>query len=478
LPPALQQQLAIEGDYGEWMHDNGAGNKHITPFITDFAEWISSARTTLGGIGADALISYGTSNVRMVALDIHGRPYCYTLYNVRYVPVARVRLLAAMPELERNIHVDTETLTQKRPHAEGTVHIPFVVRQSHFWTKSVIIHDDRVPLLPTSSKVPAQLRKVSLRAARAAANGGGIGCLVSPARVVTAATAAVKPAVSSPAVTASANGGSGDALLVDRSTNKGGSGTPAAPKLLHPAVHTTKGGSTPPAATTQAVTPPVAQSKQAQPTMPHVVPLAPISTVPFVEMFSGVGSASHYLKQWFHPTAAFDSDPNAQAVMAKHFPTCAVAADCESILAGGVGTTEFATAAKSARVAFASPPCSQTSVVNKQRDESSPMAMLSVAVLKLLAYFPFEVLVLESTPGLASALGGRPMAAMFALVAALPTPYVPHLLHIDPLNLGSSQGRARLLVAFVRWDVFQAKGAFMPPVLYKLQGGATGATTE
>jgi hypothetical protein len=42
------------------------------------------------------------------------------------------------------------------------------------------------------------------------------------------------------------------------------------------------------------------------------------------------------------------------------------------------------------------------------------------------------------------------MAAMFALVAALPTPYVPHMLHIDPLQLGGSQGRARLLLAFVR----------------------------
>jgi hypothetical protein len=61
LPPALQKQLALEGDFGEWMHDNGAGNKHITPFITDFAEWTSSTRTTLGGIGADALVSYTPS---------------------------------------------------------------------------------------------------------------------------------------------------------------------------------------------------------------------------------------------------------------------------------------------------------------------------------------------------------------------------------------------------------------------------------
>jgi hypothetical protein len=385
LPPALRKQLALEGDYGEWMHDNGAGNKHITPFITDFAEWTSSTRTTLGGIGADALVCYGTGNVRMMALDTLGRPYCYTLYDVRYVPMARVRLLAAIPEMGRNVHMDTETMTQKRPHAEGTVHIPFTVRQSHFWTKSVIIHNDRIPLLPKSSRVPQQLRAVSLRAARAAANDGGIGCLVSPPARATADT--VEHKVVRPSVAPSTTGGSSDALLVTRPAAKGGSSAPTAPALLRTEAPTTKGGSTPPAATAQEVAPTAVTTSTAQPLQPHVVPPAPVSTIPFVEMFSGVGSASHYLKQWFHPTAAFDSDPAAQAVMAKHFPACAMAADCESILAGGEDTTKFAAAAKSARVAFGSPPCSQTSVVNKQRDESSPTAMLSVTVLKLLEYF-------------------------------------------------------------------------------------------
>ena len=193
-----------------------------------------------------------------------------------------------------------------------------------------------------------------------------------------------------PSVAPSTAGGSGDALLVAQPAAEGGSTAPTAPAPLHPAAPLTKGGSTPPATTTQEVAPQVEATDTAQPLRPHVMPPASVSTIPFVEMFSGVGSASHYLKQWFHPTAAFDSDPAAQAVMAEHFPACAMAADCESILAGGVGTAKFAAAAKSARVAIASPPCSQTSVVNKQRDESSPTAMLSVTVLKLLEYFPFE----------------------------------------------------------------------------------------
>jgi hypothetical protein len=31
LPAALRAQMATEGDHSEWMHDSGAGNKHISP---------------------------------------------------------------------------------------------------------------------------------------------------------------------------------------------------------------------------------------------------------------------------------------------------------------------------------------------------------------------------------------------------------------------------------------------------------------
>jgi hypothetical protein len=65
------------------MHDSGAGNKHISPFITDFSEWTSSAVSALGCVGSEARMQYGTGNVRMLALDSMNRPCCYTLYDVR-----------------------------------------------------------------------------------------------------------------------------------------------------------------------------------------------------------------------------------------------------------------------------------------------------------------------------------------------------------------------------------------------------------
>jgi hypothetical protein len=158
LPPALREYIAKEGDSCEWMHDSGAGNKHITPYITDIAEWTSSEVTTLGGVGTQALIQYGTGKVHMVALDANNQPYCYTLHDVRYVPSARVRLLASDPERRRGIHLRTdlpgaEPNGQLRPDADGMVHIPFTIRHSHWWTKGVVLHADRHPVLPPSSSV-------------------------------------------------------------------------------------------------------------------------------------------------------------------------------------------------------------------------------------------------------------------------------------------------------------------------------------
>jgi len=187
-----------------------------------------------------------------------------------------------------------------------------------------------------------------------------------------------------------------------------------------------------------------------------------------VELFAGVGSLSHYLRGTFHPIAAFDSDADARAVMSAHFPQCTMATDFASVMAAGDGDGTFLGAAKGARVAFASPPCSQTSVVNKQRDESSYAARLCIYMLQVLAVAPLEVMVFESTPAIMSALGGRLMAEMYAEMAALPIPYVPTILHIDPLRLGSSQGRTRVLTIMTRRDVFERKGAFMPPLSYQV----------
>jgi hypothetical protein len=60
------------------MHDSGAGDHHVTPYITDIDSWTSSEVTSLGGIGGGAIMSYGSGTVNMLAIDSNGRPCCYT----------------------------------------------------------------------------------------------------------------------------------------------------------------------------------------------------------------------------------------------------------------------------------------------------------------------------------------------------------------------------------------------------------------
>jgi hypothetical protein len=95
-------------------------------------------------------------------------------------------------------------------------------------------------------------------------------------------------------------------------------------------------------------------------------------------MFVGLGSASHYLKEWFHPVAAFDSESDARDVFTKFFPEAVVTANFNNMLVEGDGEGTYKQAAKTARVAFCSPPCSSISVVNDARDESSAQARLVV----------------------------------------------------------------------------------------------------
>jgi hypothetical protein len=262
---------------------------------------VERGHTTLGGVGSEALMQYGTSNVRMLALDSLNRPYCYMLYNVRYVPQSRVRLMATEPERLRDIHMRTEPelLCQTRPAADGAVHLPFVVRHAHYWTKGVILHADRAPVLPTSSKVSPLLRKVWLSAARKALSRGGVGSLVEPVRTQVAAAKGGAPCSHRRVPTRQrlALKSWRRLWLLVNLLQKGGarvtcSSSPRrGPACLQP--RCAKWGSTalPPVRVVASLLP--------RPTAVHTMAPKPTTTIPMVELFAGVGSLSHYLRSLY-----------------------------------------------------------------------------------------------------------------------------------------------------------------------------------
>jgi hypothetical protein len=149
----------------------------------------------------------------------------------------------------------------------------------------VVIHRARDPILPSSSSASSALRKVVLRTARLALQCGGWGCHADgkgpayptrPDDVVVPNKGGSQPAPK--------GGRTSSPDTVKQATAK--VGTFAAPVLPPPV----------------SVSPP-----EQQPTLPPTVypktaitPVPPVkATIPFVDIFVGLGSASRYLKEWF-----------------------------------------------------------------------------------------------------------------------------------------------------------------------------------
>jgi hypothetical protein len=166
--------------------------------------------------------------------------------------------------------------------------------------------------------------------------------------------------------------------------------------------------------------------------------------------------------------AAFDSDADAANVFTSHFPGVPMAGDFDNITNGPDGPGTYKQAARQERVAFASPPCSDISVINDSRNESSKQARLIVRTVQSLSEGNIEVMVVWNLPiSPKSVLCARRQA-----VCRDPTSRggVTHSVcaapDVHPRSIGGVQCRTRGLIAFVRMDVWQQCGAFMPSFTY------------
>jgi hypothetical protein len=124
----------------------------------------------------------------------------------------------------------------------------------------------------------------------------------------------------------------------------------------------------------------------------------------------GIGCAAHQLPATFTPTCYFDSDGDASGVFSAAFPSDVCAGSFAEAL---LPDSPFVRCAKLARVGFASPPCTDISIVNPKRQESSACSELTVDCVRALRYVRHEVLCLETTTTVASARGGRLLQSIY-----------------------------------------------------------------
>jgi site-specific DNA-cytosine methylase len=444
LSDELRAQDRRRGDYVSYMHDNGAGQRSISPFLRDFAAFTSHRPIAFGGIGSGTVISPKRGRVDMLALDTHDHPYVYSMHDVMFAPRANGRIFAAEPERLADNHLDTKTMTQQR--ADGSA-IPFTVSSSHYWTDGIVLRPGQPVELPPVSLCPPSLLNVDRKLVDSAiARGGGyVYPEHDPRYQAPAPTKA--PTRTSPAKKRGRRSRQPAPSPTKSPAKKRGSSSPA------PAAPTTspaeKRGSSPPADVPVAAVSPE----------PDPQPASTPTTIPIADWFGGIGCAPRHLRRSFHPVAYFDADDTARGVFTRRFPDCPTHGDFQSVAAGsGPGT--FVHAAKQARVGFASPPCSDISTVNDSRSESSSSAQLIVDTVRMLPRVRHEVLVIESTPTVASARAGHLLSSV--IDAAADVGYTPTLVHADPTRIGGSQSRCRMYIVLVRDDVAAERGAFSP----------------
>jgi hypothetical protein len=90
-------------------------------------------------------MSPASGRVDMVQLDVEGRPYVYSLHDVRYSPGCVARLFAGEPERVLGHHVRSDLMAQLR--ADGAS-IPFEIADGHWWTHGVVLPAQSQPVLP------------------------------------------------------------------------------------------------------------------------------------------------------------------------------------------------------------------------------------------------------------------------------------------------------------------------------------------
>ena len=515
LPPALRACTSLNGACTSWMHDNGAGNHSYTPYFSDFEYFTEFTPTFFGGIAGGASSSPGRGTVTMVALDDEGRPYVYRQHGVSYAPSAMTRLLASEPERLLGHHLRTDAPTSTglaQLRADGAT-IPFVVEGGHYWTTAVVLPPSGSPNLPRGSVCPPALRGVDWsEARRVAANGGGyIG--ISPVKNRGSTAASTSPLRRTQARRRRRRCRRSETLRPQqqpllrraaapwRPQNRGSPQSYRNNALLSPDVvlpvlrsQTTCDAKAPfeprtapmptideitdedldafDALTQPSAAPAVAPDPPPAPLPPPPAP-GPTETVgtgsagslSCAHWFGGIGCAAHQLPSPFAPTCYFDSDGTASDVFAQSFPTVIQAgsfADAMDV------DSAFMRAAKCARVGFASPPCTDISVVNSNRDESSACAELTIDCVRALAKVQHEMFCLETVCAIASARGGHLLACLYAECDK--AGYIPQLFNLDPLRLGGSQSRCRAYLILTRKDVHAARGPFLPPITYQVKG--------
>jgi len=183
-----------------------------------------------------------------------------------------------------------------------------------------------------------------------------------------------------------------------------------------------------------------------------------MNEITLVDNCGGVGFVSHSLQPLGYKTVAYsDINEKSAKVFSQTFRDVTMHDDIRTCQRN----TEFMTAAKSADVAFAGPPCSQHSVLNTHRDERSETSELIFDSLSQVVHNQNKIGVFEVVPNFLNADGGS-LFAQFCAQASATHSVVP--VRMDPRDHGGVQTRERWYLLAIRHDIARQHGPFRSPL--------------
>ena len=181
----------------------------------------------------------------------------------------------------------------------------------------------------------------------------------------------------------------------------------------------------------------------------------------FVDAFGGYGSITRVLGLAGHvPVAYFDASATAVDEYDKICPFVPSSSDLDTAMRD----PDFVLAARSADVAFATPPCRSYSSAGKQQGDSTADGELLVRHLDdMLREVSPRVHVIETSPTVPEFDNGRIMDRLVNV--ALKHDYRPQWFHMNAQDYGGCQHRNRCFVVCVRHDVHAAIGPMYAPTV-------------
>jgi hypothetical protein len=165
----VKSNIKRDGSNVQLYLDSGAGPYHYTPYYQDFGYFTSYGEEVQS---AAPLVSVAAGTVDIVAIDHLGRPYAFSIHDVRFSPKCTARVVSTFQQAGDGHHMFTDT---KHFVRKNKTRLPFLVTNHMPVLHAVIVPPKQYgdPVLLNHSGLPVVMNDINWTAVRTLLRKGG-----------------------------------------------------------------------------------------------------------------------------------------------------------------------------------------------------------------------------------------------------------------------------------------------------------------